>query len=267
MNALLIIDAQFDFCHPKGALYVQGAEMDMMRLASFIKKNQHKIHHITLTIDSHPVNHIAHPSFWEDENGNFPPPFTQITLKDVTEKRWKPRFETQKAIKYLADLEKQGLFPHFIWPEHCLKGSLGASIDENLMLAVHEWTRLGYDNNYNDYQTVRKGEYALSENFGIFQAQIPDENVPETQLNTKLLEQLASFDRVFLAGEAKSHCVATSLNQLLDYAEANMPTLIHKLVILEDCMSDVTGLAHLGAPAYVRAKALGVIFANSTDEL
>ena len=75
MNALLIIDAQFDFCHPKGALYVQGAEMDMMRLASFITKNKHKIHHITLTIDSHPVNHIAHPSFWEDENGNFPPPY------------------------------------------------------------------------------------------------------------------------------------------------------------------------------------------------
>ncbi len=267
MNALLIIDAQFDFCHPKGALYVQGAEMDMVRLASFIRKNQHKIHHITLTIDSHPVNHIAHPSFWEDENGNFPPPFTQITLKDVTEKRWKPRFEAQKATKYLADLEKQGLFPHFIWAEHCLKGALGASIDEKLMAAVHEWTRLGYDNNYNDYQTVRKGEYALSENFGIFQAQIPDENVPETQLNVKLLEQLATFDKIWLAGEAKSHCVATSLNQLLDYAEANMPTLIQKLVILEDCMSDVAGLAHLGAPAYIRAKALGVAFANSANEV
>ena len=34
--------------------------------------------------------------------------------------------KAQKATKYLADLEKQGLFPHFIWAEHCLKGSLGA---------------------------------------------------------------------------------------------------------------------------------------------
>ena len=262
MNALLIIDAQFDFCHPKGALYVPGAEMDMVRLASFIQKNKHKIHHITLTIDSHPVNHIAHPSFWEDEKGNFPPPFTQITLKDVNEKRWKPRFEKLKAIKYLADLEKQGLFPHFIWTEHCLKGSLGASIDETPMLAIHEWTRLGYD-----YQTIRKGEYALSENFGVFQAQIPDENVPETQLNIQLLEQLGTFDKIFIAGEAKSHCVATSLNQLLDYAQTNKPSLIQKLIILEDCMSDVAGLAHLGAPAYKRARDLGVIFDNSTNEI
>lgn len=255
-NALLIIDAQYDFCHPNGALYVQGAEKDMARLRDFIGNNSANIDHICVTLDSHPVNDISHPAFWSDKNGNFPPPFTQITLADILSGKWTPRFSPQETIRYITDLEAQGEFPHFIWPEHCLIGSKGAALHDDLMDALKTWTRSG-----KWYQAVTKGTYPVTEHFGIFMAQVPIADRPETQLNQGLIRTLENYQNVFLAGEAKSHCVATSLRQAMKYA----PTLANKIIVLEDAMSDVGGLGHLGEPIYDEAKKRGIQFARTTD--
>lgn len=257
-NALLIIDAQYDFCNPNGALFVSGADADMDRLCDFIKRNQGELDHICVTLDSHPVNDISHPSFWQDKDGNFPPPFTQIALADVQAGKWTPRFYPQEAIKYLTELEAQGQFPHFIWPEHCLMGSKGASLDDKLLEALRQWTRSG-----KWYQAVTKGTYPLTEHFGIFMAQIPVPDRPETQLNQSLINTLESYQNVYLAGEAKSHCVATSLKQAMDYA----PALASKMIVIDDCMSDVTGLAHLGTPIYEEAKKRGIRFTTSKETI
>ena len=255
-NALLIIDAQYDFCHPNGSLYVPGADKDMERLAQLIRNQASKIDHICVTLDSHPVNDISHPSFWQDKNGNFPAPFTQITLKEVQSGQWTPRFFPEKTLKYLQDLEKDGNFPHVIWPEHCLIGSKGNALDDQLMGALKEWTRQG-----KYYQAVTKGTYPLTEHFGIFMAQVPVTDRPETQLNQDLIRTLERFQNVYLAGEAKSHCVATSLKQAMDYA----PNLANKMIVVEDCMSDVTNLGHLGAPIYDEARKKGIRFMQSSQ--
>lgn len=250
-NALLIIDAQYDFCNPDGALYVAGAQDDIKRLSKFIETNSKKIDHICLTLDSHPVHDISHPLFWRDTEGNPPNPFTQITLKEVKEGKWTPISNLHETLDYLTALESQGEFPHFIWTEHCLHGSKGAALDETLFATVKKWTVTG-----KEYQTVTKGTYPLTEHFGIFQAQIPVPDRPETQLNQALLDSLNEYENLYLAGQAKSHCVATSLKQIMDYA----PDLAQKVIVLEDCMSDVTGLGHLGEPIYERAKKLGIRF-------
>ncbi len=257
-NAMLIIDAQYDFCNPQGALFVQGADQDMKRLSGFISTNSAQIDHICVTLDSHPVNDISHPAFWMDKDGNYPAPFTQITLKEVREGRWTPRFFPQESLKYLEQLEAQGEFPHFIWPEHCLIGSKGASLDDQLMDALRTWTRAG-----KYYQAVTKGTYPLTEHFGIFMAQIPVADRPETQLNQGLLRTLERYKNVYLAGEAKSHCVATSLRQAMRYA----PALAEKIIVLEDAMSDVTGLGHLGTPIYDEARKMGIRFSTTQKGL
>ncbi|MDX1903689.1 MAG: nicotinamidase [Thermonemataceae bacterium] len=254
-NALLIIDAQYDFCNPKGALYVQGADKDMERLASFIQQNIFQIDQIFLSIDNHLFNDIAHPSFWEDAQGKTPAPFTSISSQDIKCGKWKARFEAEKVLRYVEALEANGKFSHFIWPHHCLIGSLGASIEEKVMEATLGWAKVRGKN----YQTIHKGLYPYSEHFGIFAAQIPDEKVAETQLNKVLIEELLAFDKVFVAGEAKSHCVATSIQQAFDFS----PELAQKMVIIEDCMSDVTGLGHLGEPTYQKAKQEGLRFINA----
>lgn len=255
-NAFLIIDAQYDFCHPNGALFVPGAEDDMKRLAKLIKTQGDKIDHISVTLDSHPVNDISHPSFWQDKNGKSPAPFTQITVQDIKAGSWTPRFFPEKAIKYVEELEAQGKFLHFIWPEHCLIGSKGNALDDTLMESLVDWTRQG-----KYYQAVTKGTYPLTEHFGIFAAQIPVADRPETQLNQGLVQTLEKFQNIFVAGEAKSHCVATSLQQAMDYA----PGLSSKMVIVEDCMSDVPNMGHLADPIYAEAKKKGLRFAKSTD--
>ena len=261
-NALLIIDAQYDFCNPAGALYVQNAEHDIKHLSKFIVQNATELDHICVTLDSHPVNDISHPSFWRDKDGKEPNPFTQITLKEVEEGKWIPNFYEKETKEYLKNLDAQGEFPHFIWTHHCLIGSKGAALDETLSKALQEWIKANKENGmYKQYQAVTKGTYPLTEHFGIFQAQIPVADRPETQLNQSLLDSLNQYENLYLAGEAKSHCVATSLKQILD----NEPTLAKKVILLEDCMSDIPTMGHLGEPIYKRAKEMGVRFVKSSD--
>ena len=254
-NAFLIIDAQFDFCHPDGALFVPGAEQDIDRMATLIRQHPDKIDYIVVTLDTHHVLDIAHPLFWQDAQGNHPAPFTRLTGEDINTGRWIPRFFEDKAKQYIYDLEAGGQFSHFIWPEHCLIGSRGAALHETLFDSLKGWSQ----QRNRDYVAVQKGLYPLTEHFGIFRAQVPDSSVPETELNTTLITDLDRFDTVYLMGEAKSHCVANSLKQLLDFA----PALLPKLVVVTDCMSDVTGLGHLADPIFAEARSRNVRFMES----
>jgi len=263
-NALLIIDPQNDFCNPgdangkgKGSLYVPGAEKDMKSLADWIVANKDAIDFIGVTIDSHQPNDIAHPTFWQDKNGQFPAPFTIITVKDVESGIWTPRFDPKRCLEYLKSLEAQGEFPHVIWPVHCVVGSEGAAIYQPLMDAMLAWTVKG-----KFYQAVAKGTYPYSEHFGAFMAQIPDSQRPETQLNQGLIKTLETYQNVYLAGEAKSHCVANSLKQVMREA----PDLAAKFIILEDAMANVPGFETLADPIYNEAKIKGIRFSTLVNE-
>ena len=256
MNTLLlIIDMQNDFCRPDGALYVNGAERDVERLAEFISSHEDKVHHIIMTQDNHHVIDISHPCFWEDRNGNPPAPYTSISSEDVQNGLWIPRFRRDEAVEYVKNLEKQGEFPHVIWPEHCIIGSFGAAIVNEIMEPVKNWARRGQY-----FDMVIKGTNPLTEHFGALMANIPIKESPETQLNKELVNKLYLYDKILIAGEAKSHCVATSVKQIL-----NIDGFASKLVILEDCMSDVRGFETLALPIYKKARNLGVEFVLSTE--
>ena len=254
--ALLIIDPQYDFCHPQGSLFVAGADQDMVRLGNFIENNVKKIDFIGLTMDSHQVNDISHPSFWVDKDGNHPNPFTIISSADVLAGTWSPRFAPNEATKYIDELEKQGEFPHCIWPEHCIIGTKGASFVDSIMDSVKTWSR----SNCAFYQVIAKGTYPLTEHFGAFRANVPVEGKPETQLNFNLIKTLEKYETVYFAGEAMSHCVANTLKQAMEY-----PDLAKKFVILTDCMSNVTGFEHMADKIYADAKAMGVRFEVSSN--
>ncbi len=256
-NVLLIIDAQYDFCNPNGALYVKGADEDMQRLTVFIQRNAAQLNHICVSLDAHRVNDIAHPNFWENAQGKHPIPFTIITLQDLITKKWMPRFEPEIVKKYLQLLEKEGQFAHFIWPMHCLIGSKGAALDDGIMTAISQWAQ----NFAKQYEVVTKRYYPFSEHFGVFKAQVSYPTIVETQLNTGLLNTLWQYNRVFVAGEAKSHCVATSLQQIIRYA----PALVPKITVLTDTMSDVPNLGYLGEPTYKQLQKMGAAFANAAD--
>lgn len=256
-TALLIIDAQYDFCNQKGTLYVPGAEKDVEKIAQLIALEGEEISEIFVTLDTHHVIDIAHPLFWEDPNGNTVAPFTLISSAAVKAGKWIPRYHKEYVLEYLETLENEGEFQHFIWPEHCLIGSRGASLDETIMHAVLAWThRTG-----KDYKTISKGINPLTEHFGVFKAQVYVDNAPETELNKKFLAELNAFERILIAGEARSHCVATSVKQIVQYA----PDLIPKVSVLTDCMSDVTNWGHLADPIFEEAKQKGMLFKTARE--
>ena len=59
------------------------------------------------------------------------------------------------------------------------------------------------------------------------------------QKNGRLVNKLLEFDALIIAGQAKSHCVAWTVADLLDDIEALDPTLARKVYLLEDCTSPV----------------------------
>lgn len=250
---LFIIDMQNDFCSPAGSLYVPNAEIDAAQLVGFVRRNAELIDQILLTQDNHQVMDIAHPAFWINGKGEHPDPYTVISWKDVDMGKWKPVLCQTEANAYLQKLENNDEYKHTIWPEHCIWGSEGAAIYPELMEAVEDWARQG-----KMFEVISKGMYPLTEHFGAFRANVPVEGVPETQFNQSLLEKMQSFDRIWIAGEAKSHCVANTIKQLFDY-----PELFPKMIILEDCMGNVSGFESLALPIYEKAERLGATWGRS----
>lgn len=262
--ALLIIDGQIDFMDlPGSALPVTGACADMDRVIAFIKKNVAEIDNITCTLDSHRTLDISHPSWWMKKDGSPVDPFTPISSAQVKDGTYTPKIEPKWSREYVESLETQGEFGHFIWPYHCLIGSAGTALYPSLHKAINEWEAA----KVRPVNFVTKGDNPYTEHFGAFRANIEIPSDPKTHFNQGLIKTLMDYEVVYLAGEAKSHCVANSLRQLVNEA----PTLIPKLVILQDCMSNVAGLPREFYDEvnliYDNAKKAGVRFAKSTDNV
>lgn len=234
---LVLIDPQRDFCLPDGALYVQGANEDMGRLASTIRRLGNKISDIHITLDSHQYVHIAHPVFWKDKQGKHPNPFTLITVADVENGTWraaKPSLQTY-AIKYVKSLEKNKRYVLCIWPPHCIIGTPGQALHPEIETAVREWSEKNFG--YADF--VTKGSNILTEHYSAVQADVPDADDPSTQLNTRFIETVNQADIVLFAGEASSHCVANTMTDMVNYFADD--SLVKKIVYLKDASSPVPG--------------------------
>ena len=275
---LLLIDPQNDFCdipveaHPANpmvlgeriapALPVPGAHEDMMRVAALIKRIGNKLHDIHVTLDSHNPLDIAHPSWWRNEKGDFPSPFTVITVDDVRNGVWRARNPLAQAhsLKYVETLAANARYLLIIWPEHCLIGSWGHNVHAAVAESLNDWARRRME--VVDY--VTKGSNALTEHYSAVQAEVPDSSDPSTMLNSRLIKTLGEADIILIAGEALSHCVASTVRDIADnFGEDN----IKKMVLLTDCASSVGGYEHLGTEFVEAMKLRGMQVSTSTEFL
>lgn len=260
-EALFIIDPQNDFV--TGSLKVTGAEEDMVRIAGYIKDNIDTIDHIVVSKDNHSLYHIGHPKFWMRKDGKAtdnPPDFTALTLGEdnkITSKGVEyvpvnadtlvnPFKTTKRAVKtwvreYLKALQDKGR-THMIWPEHCIKETLGRDVDERVQDALNKWE----DSRNRKVTIVEKGECDYAEMYSALKAEVECPWDERTHLNTGLLDSLWKYDTVSVCGEAKSHCVKATTEDMVEYFEdmrnkescaGSGPTV----VIYENAMSNVTG--------------------------
>lgn len=263
---LLLIDMQVDFCHPNGNLYVPGALDDIRRTIEFIYRNAERITHITCSLDSHLPSQIFTSAWWIDARGHHPPPFTIITADDVARGVWRPRFAQAASRRYVTELEHSHKKQLCIWPYHVQIGSLGHALDPELWSAVF-WHALARQT---DPHWLTKGDVPLTEHYSILQPEVAVPDQPGGSKNQAFLDILARADAVFIAGEAESHCVLETVEDLVEEF-GNQPEVLRKIYFLRDCTSPVQhpeiDFHTLAAARLAEFEALGVNFIASTDPL
>ena len=253
-NWLLLIDVQNTFCIPGFELFTGGrsgigAVDDNRRLCEFIYRNLASLTRISATLDTHKSMQIFHPLFFVDQAGNHPAPFTDIYPVNISTGMWRfnpalaPQFGIsaeygQKMVLHYAEtLAKKGKFALTIWPYHAMLGGIGHALVSAIEEAIffHSVVRLSQP------EFEIKGDKPFSENYSVIGPEVL--NGPEGESlglrNPKFIDQLKQVDRLIIAGQAKSHCVAWTISDLLDDIRATDPGLANKVYLLSDCTSPV----------------------------
>jgi nicotinamidase-related amidase len=231
---LLLVDAQVDFVHPDGALCVPGAVDDTRRTIEWIFSNLSQITTIAASLDSHVPIQIFSPTWWVNAQGEHPPPYTPISSDEVLRGTWRPLYEPEWSVEYVEKLEEQARKQLMIWPYHTLIGTPGHSLTPALYeaIAFHTAARLSQP------VFLHKGSIPKTEHYSILEPEVKVPDQPLGNLNTAFLDMLARYDLVYIAGQAKSHCVLETVTSVMRYF-APLPEVIRKLRLLIDCTSSV----------------------------
>jgi nicotinamidase-related amidase len=251
---LLLIDVQNTFCIPDFELYVggrsgRGAVEDNVRLCEFIYRHLGSITKITATMDTHKTMQVFHAIFFVDKDGNHPAPYTDIHATELRDGKWTfnaalasqfgiaPEYGQQMVIHYAEKLEKSGKYALTIWPYHAMLGSVGHALVSSVAEALffHSVARLAQTD------IVIKGESPFTENYSVIGPEVLTGPMDETLgiHDQRFVQQLQEVDRLIIAGQAKSHCVAWTVHDLLDDILLADAQLAKKVYLLEDCTSPV----------------------------
>jgi nicotinamidase-related amidase len=290
---LLLIDVQRDFCFPQGTLYVagrsgRGAIDDSRRIAEFVYRNLGALTQITATMDTHFAYQIFFPSFWVDRDDRPLEAHREIVADAVLSGEVRPNpavakwlcagnygWLVKQAAFYCRELEKAGKYKLYLWPPHCLLGG-----DGHALVGVIQEARLFHAYARGAQSSVEvKGGNPLTENYSVLRPEVLMRHDGEAlaSRNVQFLKTLLTSDAVIIAGQAASHCVKSSIDDLLDEIVAKDPALARKVYVLADCMSAVTvpdgkgGFAADFTPqaenALARFQAAGMNVVKSTDPI
>ncbi len=233
-TALLLVDEQVDFIHEDGALSVPGAVDDTRRIIEWMFAHVDGITKIIASLDSHLPIQIFSPAWWVDADGNHPEPYTPIPSEDVRNGKWKPLYQVAWSQEYVERLEENAKKQLMIWPYHTLIGTPGHNITPALYeaIAYHSAARQA------EPEMVIKGTVPKTEHYSLFEPEVKSDDLGDKALNTPLLEELAGFDRIYVTGQAKSHCVLESVTTMMRYFK-DRPDVIRKIHLIEDATSSV----------------------------
>jgi nicotinamidase-related amidase len=281
---LLAIDVQNTFCLPDFELFVGGrsgvgAVEDTQRLCEFVYRNLGEITTIVPTLDTHQAMQIFHPVFWVNAAGEHPEPIaTMIQLEDVESGAWQinPEVAAQLgltqdyALHYTRQLTQDGKYPLTIWPYHSMLGGIGHA----LVPAFEEACFFHGMARQTQTQFELKGDNPLTENYSVLRPEVMLDAGGRSigHKNSQLIQCLLKFDAVIIAGQAKSHCVAWTVADLLTEIQAIDGKLAQKIYLLEDCTSPVVvpGVVDFTEQAnqtYGEFAAAGMHIVRSTDPI
>lgn len=285
--SLLLVDVQNTFCIPDFELYVGGtsgtaAIDDNRRLCEFIYRNLNVITEICPTMDTHQAVQIFHAIFLINDKGEHPAPYTLISADDVEKGLWKfnPHLAYSLQIEeaygqeflrhYTRKLKEGGKYDLTIWPYHAMHGGIGQALVSAVEEAVffHSIARLSQP----DFH--EKGDNPFTENYSILSPEVMESHMGEgiAEKNVELIQKLLDFDAVVIAGQAKSHCVAWTIEDLLKETFVSDKKLAKKVYLLEDCTTpvvipDVIDYTEQANQAFQKFAAAGMHIVRSTDPI
>jgi len=247
---VLAVDVQNTFCIPGFELFVggrsgTGAVDDNRRLCEFIYRNLGAITQVVPSLDTHRAMQVFHAVWLVDAEGNHPEPYTLVSVEDVEGGRWQvnpaaaeslgvdPEYAERVLRHYTRQLADGGKYELTIWPYHALLGGIGHA----LVSAVEE--AFFFHGIARDGQPAFqvKGEHPLTEHYSMLGPEVTEGPDGERlgELNSGLIERLLGFDAVVVAGQAKSHCLAWTIDDLLEEERR----LAERTYLMEDCTSPV----------------------------
>jgi len=252
--ALVVVDVQNTFCTPGFELFVAGrsgtgALDDSRRLCEFVYRNLGSLTQVVPTLDTHQALQIFHRILLVDDAGKHPEPLTLVTAADVESGRWRitpeaaaglgldPDYAEEHLRYYTRALEDGGKYSLTIWPFHAMLGGIGYA----LVSAVEEALFFHSIARYAPLDFQPKGDNPLTEHYSMLGPEVDSdrEGEPLGRRNQPLVERLLQYDAVVIAGQAKSHCVAWTIEDLLSDPTVTERGLEQKVYLLEDCTSPV----------------------------
>lgn len=284
---VVAVDVQNTFCIPGFELYVAGrsgtgAIDDNRRLSEFIYRSLNVITQICPTMDTHQVMQIFHPLYLVNDCGEHPQPFALISQEDVEKGVWRfnpalnysfqigEGYGQSHLLHYTKELREGGKYDLTIWPYHGMLGGIGHALVASVEEAIFFHSVARYSQA--DYHV--KGDRPFTEHYSVLGPEVVKGPEGETigQKSDKFFKKLLDFDAVIIAGQAKSHCVAWTIDDLLEDIIAQDRRLVEKVYLLDDCTSpvvvpgvmDYTGQAEA---AFRRFKDAGMHVVKSTDPI
>jgi nicotinamidase-related amidase len=283
---LLAVDVQNTFCIPDFELFVggrsgTGAVDDNRRLCEFVYRNLGTITQVFPSLDTHHAMQVFHAIWLVDEHGNHPAPYTLVSAEDVERGRWRVNAAVADALgidagyaerhlaHYARSLSEGGKYDLTIWPYHAMLGGIGHALVSAVEEAIffHGVAR----HSHPDFQV--KGDNPLTEHYSMLGPEVTEGPDGDRlgRRNLALIRKLLTFDVVVVAGQAKSHCIAWTIDDLLEEESAG-DRLAERTYLLEDCTSPVVvpGVVDYtdeADAAFERYEAAGMHVVRSTDPM
>jgi nicotinamidase-related amidase len=284
---LVAVDVQNTFCIPDFQLFIRGrsgtgAVDDNRRLCEFVYRNVDAITQIVPTLDTHQAMQIFHAIWLVDSEGRHPEPYTLVSADDVAKGRWQVDPAVAEALgldldyarrhlaHYTRALEESGKYQLTIWPYHAMLGGIGHALVSAVEEAIffHTVARRSQP----DFRV--KGTLPLTEHYSVLGPEVT-EGPDGDRLgghDAELVEKLLGFDAVVIAGQAKSHCVAWTIDDLLRSPVLGERELAERVYLLEDCTSSVVvpGVADYteeADAAFARFAEAGMHVVRSTEPI
>ncbi|OAI47130.1 isochorismatase [Planctomycetaceae bacterium SCGC AG-212-F19] len=280
---LVLVDCQNTFCIPGFELFVagrsgSGAVDDNVRLSEFIYRNLGSITEIVASLDTHTAMQVFHSVFFLNAAGEHPPPYTGIPLGDIENGRWQINPAVARSLghelaylrahllHYCKKLAASGKYELMVWPYHAMLGGVGHA----LVAAIEEAVFFHTIARQTQARFEVKGHNPLVENYSSLKPEVLEgvHGQPVAEANVRLRDQLLGYDAILIAGQAKSHCVAWTVDDLLAEIRRRAPGLERRVYLLEDCMSPVVvpgaDFTDQCEAAFARYAAAGVHVVRST---